>query len=38
MFKQLKEHINIFPENTNKQLDEIRKSIHDMKLEFNKGI
>jgi signal transduction histidine kinase len=34
---EIKEDINEFQKNTNKELNEIRKTIQDMKEEFNKG-
>jgi hypothetical protein len=36
MFKQLKEDMNISQENVNKQMDEIWKSMQNMKIKYNK--
>lgn len=38
IIKQLKEDSNVFQENTDTQINEIRKLTHNMKIEFNKEI
>lgn len=38
IFKQLKEYLNVMEKNQNKEANEVRKSIKDMKIELNKEI
>lgn len=38
IIKQLKEDSNVFQENTDTQINEIRKLTHNMKIGFNKEI